>query len=179
MTVVGNVSAMDGSESTGEPFVIAAAPEEYVQMGVYGVAVPLDGAQSVVISLSGAVEKVQELDAKFIKTALAQATDGLVRPANTDQAAYGRILMCLGVNDGVPAWAVTTLPDLCEEINFAHPGYNGFFTYSDGAYRRVENAFTFNTMDYSLNGVVLRAPGGNLFRVHVQDDGTVTSTAVE
>ena len=79
---VGNLGPLTG-EWSEEPFLIAAAPPELGLEGMYGVAMPLLEETAVTLSLTGAVEDIQELDAKFIRTALEEATKDLRQTCGT------------------------------------------------------------------------------------------------
>lgn len=94
MVVLGNLDLMLGTGSTDEPFMIAAAPPEYAQQGMYGVAMSFLGETEVTISLEGDVEEPHELDGKFIKTALAQATKALgALDYDEEKNAFGGIVL--------------------------------------------------------------------------------------
>lgn len=69
MVAMGNTVAIGGA-NTGEPFAMVQLPAEYQAMGVCVFVIPLDGATSVTVSISGEGEIVHELDGKFLPTGL-------------------------------------------------------------------------------------------------------------
>ncbi len=63
VSALGNVGLMTGGDDTGEPFVCVIA-------NMYGsdivCAMPLDGAETITMSLSGSVETITKLDSKYL-----------------------------------------------------------------------------------------------------------------
>lgn len=111
MVVLGNLDLMLGTGATEEPFMIAAAPPEYAQQGMYGVAMSFLGETEVTISLEGDVEEVHELDPKFIASTLTAIAQNFVQaPVTSDD--NGKFLR---VVDG--AWAAVSVPN-AEEASF-------------------------------------------------------------
>jgi len=102
MVVLGNVGLLQGTVPSEEPFLIAAAPPEYAQQGMYGVAMSFLEETAVTLSLDGDVEEPHELDAKFIRTALEEATKRFLPMAEactldeTDEVLTGIMLRSAG-----------------------------------------------------------------------------------
>lgn len=68
--VLGNFGAMTGGEDTGEPFVVAYAPNVYVDMGMSGFLMAIDGATSVTLAIyQGGDETIHKMDNKYLDLA--------------------------------------------------------------------------------------------------------------
>lgn len=81
--VLGNVGMMDGSGDSGEPFIIVALDSTAAAKAGYACGfVPLDGSESVTVSISGVIETVHKLDGKFLPEGLpyTEFTEGIVLP---------------------------------------------------------------------------------------------------
>jgi len=66
-TALGNLGVMTGGEDTGEPFVLLAIPPTMaIEIGATAMLVPLDGAETVTIKISGKGETVHRLDRKYL-----------------------------------------------------------------------------------------------------------------
>jgi len=64
--VLGNAAAL-GGDNTGEPFLLAvASTEQAADAGFYAIALPLDGAASVTLCISGPKEIITPLPAKYL-----------------------------------------------------------------------------------------------------------------
>lgn len=68
MTALGNLGAAgaEGEANTGEPFVVLELSPEYQAMGACVGVMPLDGAESVRVSIAGEYETVHKLDEKYL-----------------------------------------------------------------------------------------------------------------
>lgn len=67
MVAMGNTVAIGGA-NTGEPFAMVQLPAEYQAMGVCVFVIPLDGSQSVSVSITWVREIVHKLDMKYLPT---------------------------------------------------------------------------------------------------------------
>lgn len=64
---LGNVGAMTGGDDTGEPFAfIVLPPDVAAEFGAAALLTPLDGAESVTLSITGVAEKAKTIDPKFL-----------------------------------------------------------------------------------------------------------------
>lgn len=74
--VLGDFGAMTGGDSTGEPFVLLAIPEEYAAgVGIAGMVMALDGSASATFSILYEGEVVHPLDNKFLDLAWLPTTE--------------------------------------------------------------------------------------------------------
>ena len=63
--VLGNIGAMTGGESTGEPFVIMYSPDAFGSPP-YGMVMPLDGSEAPVVKIEGVGTIVDKLDPIYL-----------------------------------------------------------------------------------------------------------------
>ena len=64
---LGNVGAVEGGESTGEPFaLILVKPEMATEEGFYGQILPLDGSTSLTLSIKGEVATYHPISEKYL-----------------------------------------------------------------------------------------------------------------
>lgn len=80
VTMLGNVSSATGGGDTGEPFVIAEYPPEYVEMfGTRVVLILFAGTTNATVKITAEVEDVKKIDDKFLDlTAKRVYTDAVV-----------------------------------------------------------------------------------------------------
>lgn len=63
---LGDIGAMEGNPTTGEPFIVAALPEELAALGLYGLIIPLDGSSEATVAIYSDGEGVHKLDNKYL-----------------------------------------------------------------------------------------------------------------
>lgn len=65
--ILGDVGALSGGESTGEPFLIAVSSEELIEnAGISAIIVPLDGASDISISIKGLITVYKKMENEYI-----------------------------------------------------------------------------------------------------------------
>ena len=67
ITAIGNFDLATEAGDTGEPFLIASFPAEFVpELGFYGVATPLDNSTSATLSIKGVVTTTERIHHKYL-----------------------------------------------------------------------------------------------------------------
>lgn len=152
--ILGNHGLASGTGDSGEPFVImVATPETAATMGLSAMILPLDGSETVTVSISGVVETVHKLDSKFIDM---PATTIFV-PVSYDPT--NNVVSERVTCDKTYAW-------IREKVEKGHPvvltvemhGGNGFFCAYLNACFSAEMMFA--------------TPGANSLRFDIRSDNT-------
>ena len=135
---------VEGGEDTGEPFMLGIFPPEIaVAMNAYGGAIILDGSTAVTLSIKGVVEKVHQLDPKYIPLVSGQDTITLTLQnigqisfvsdtpfetvwSLTDAEIQTRMIINLGGNQSVSVYSVskTLLFNTIPSITFHYIPYD-------------------------------------------------------
>lgn len=91
-SALGNFDLMSGTGDSGEPFVIVALnPESAATTGISLMIMPLDGSETVTVSISGVVETVHTLGSKYLPDGVPYAV----------QKPYSRSVLLTADDDGL------------------------------------------------------------------------------